>query len=150
MSNARQQILDDIKLAMKAGEKPRLATLRLMSAAIKQKEVDERIELDNAQTLAVLDKMLKQRRESIAQYGKAGRDDLVTQEQTEIDLIQHYMPTAMSTDEIDTIVNDAIASSGAASIKDMGKVMGMIKPKLQGRADMASVSQQIKQRLSSG
>ena len=121
-----------------------------MSAAIKQKEVDERIELDNAQTLAVLDKMLKQRRESIAQYGKAGRDDLVTQEQTEIDLIQHYMPTAMSTDEIDTIVNDAIASSGAASIKDMGKVMGMIKPKLQGRADMASVSQQIKQRLSSG
>ena len=147
MSKTRQRILDDIKVAMKAGEKPRLATLRLTSAAIKQKEVDERIVLDETATVTVLDKMLKQRRESIAQYGKAGRDDLVAQEQSEIDLLQTYMPTALSDDEITGIIDSAIAKIGANSIKDMGKVMGLVKPGLQGRADMASVSQQIKQRL---
>jgi uncharacterized protein YqeY len=147
MSETRQRILDDIKVAMKAGEKPRLATLRLASAAIKQKEVDERIVLDETATVSVLDKMLKQRRESIAQYSKAGRDDLVAQEQSEIDLLQTYMPAALSDDEITGIIDSAIAKTGANSIKDMGKVMGLVKPGLQGRADMASVSQQIKQRL---
>lgn len=150
MSKTRQRILDDIKVAMKAGEKPRLATLRLASAAIKQKEVDERIVLDETATITVLDKMLKQRRESIAQYGKAGRDDLVAQEQSEIDLLQTYMPAALSDEEIAGIIDSAIAKTGANSIKDMGKVMGLVKPGLQGRADMASVSQQIKQRLNVG
>lgn len=150
MSKTRQRILDDIKVAMKAGEKPRLATLRLASAAIKQKEVDERIVLDETATVTVLDKMLKQRRESIAQYGKAGRDDLVAQEQSEIDLLQTYMPAALSDDEITGIIDSAIAKTGANSIKDMGKVMGLVKPGVQGRADMASVSQQIKQRLNAG
>jgi len=132
---------------MKAGDKPRLATLRLMSAAIKQIEVDQRIELDEPATISVLDKMLKQRRESIAQYEKASRDDLIAVEQTELELIQEYMPAALSEDEISSIIEDAVSSSGASSIKDMGKVMGIVKPALQGKADMSAVSQQIKQRL---
>lgn len=147
MSDTRQRVLDDIKTAMKAGDKPRLATLRLMSAAIKQKEVDERIELDEPATIAIFDKLLKQRRESIAQYSKAGRDDLVAQEQAEAELIQTYLPEALSDAEIDTIVDAAINASGAASVKDMGKVMGIIKPKLQGRADMSIVSKLIRDRL---
>jgi len=147
MSETRQRILDDIKTAMKAGDKPRLATLRLMSAAIKQIEVDQRIELDEPATISVLDKMLKQRRESIAQYEKASRDDLIAVEQTELELIQEYMPAALSEDEISSIIEDAVSSSGASSIKDMGKVMGIVKPALQGKADMSAVSQQIKQRL---
>ncbi len=147
MSETRQRILDDIKAAMKAGDKPRLATLRLMSAAIKQIEVDQRTELDEPGTIAVLDKMLKQRRESIAQYEKANRNDLVDVEQSEISLIQEYMPAALSTDEIASVIDEAVASSGASSIKDMGKVMGMVKPLLQGKADMSAVSQIIKQRL---
>jgi len=147
MSETRQRILDDIKTAMKAGDKPRLATLRLISAAIKQIEVDERIELDEPATIAVLDKMLKQRRESIAQYEKASRDDLIAVEQSEIELIQEYMPAALAEDEINSIIDDAVSSSGASSIKDMGKVMGIVKPALQGKADMSSVSQIIKQRL---
>jgi len=147
MSETRQRILDDIKTAMKAGDKPRLATLRLISAAIKQIEVDKRIELDESATISVLDKMLKQRRESIAQYEKANRDDLIAVEQSELELIQEYMPAALSEDEISTIINDAVSSSGASSIKDMGKVMGIVKPALQGKADMSAVSQIIKQRL---
>ncbi|MFK7855786.1 MAG: GatB/YqeY domain-containing protein [Granulosicoccus sp.] len=147
MSDTRQRVLDDIKTAMKAGDKPRLATLRLMSAAIKQKEVDERIELDEPTTIALFDKLLKQRRESIAQYTKAGRDDLVAQEQAEAELIQTYLPEALSDAEIDTIVDSAISASGALSVKDMGKVMGIIKPKLQGRADMSIVSKLIRDRL---
>ena len=147
MSETRQRILDDIKTAMKAGDKPRLATLRLISAAIKQIEVDERIELDEPATIAVLDKMLKQRRESIAQYEKASRDDLIAVEQSELKLIQQYMPAALGEDEINSIIDDAVASSGANSIKDMGKVMGIVKPALQGKADMSAVSQIIKQRL---
>jgi len=147
MSETRQRILDDIKSAMKAGDKPRLATLRLMSAAIKQIEVDQRIELDESATIAVLDKMLKQRRESIAQYEKANRDDLIAVEQSELALIQEYMPAALSDDEIASIIDDAVSSSGASSIKDMGKVMGIVKPVLQGKADMSAVSQKIKQRL---
>ncbi len=147
MSDTRQRILDDIKTAMKAGDKPRLATLRLMSAAIKQIEVDERKELDEPGTIAVLDKMLKQRRESIAQYEKANRDDLIAVEQNELELIQEYMPAALSEDEIASVIDDAISSTGASSIKDMGKVMGKVKPALQGKADMSAVSQIIKQRL---
>ncbi len=147
MSETRQRILDDIKVAMKAGDKPRLATLRLMSAAIKQIEVDQRIELDEPGTISVLDKMLKQRRESIAQYQQANRDDLIEVEQAELELIQEYMPEALSDDEIASIIDDAVSSSGASSIKDMGKVMGVVKPLLQGKADMSAVSQIIKQRL---
>lgn len=147
MSETRQRILDDIKAAMKARDKPRLATLRLMSAAIKQREVDERIELGEDNVIALLDKMLKQRRESIAQYSQAGRDDLVAQEQTESELIKTYLPAQLSDDEISQIVDVAISDSGASSVKDMGKVMGLVKPQMQGRADMASVSKTIKAKL---
>lgn len=147
MSNTRQQLLDDIKSAMKAGEKSKLATLRLMSAAIKQREVDERTEVDESTTIAIFDKLLKQRRESIAQYSKASRDDLVAQEQAEIEIIQNYLPEALSTEEIEGIVASAIDKSGAESVKDMGKVMGLVKPELQGRADMADVSKLIRSRL---
>ncbi|MFK7993037.1 MAG: GatB/YqeY domain-containing protein [Granulosicoccus sp.] len=147
MSDTRQRILDDIKTAMKAGDKPRLAVLRLMSAAIKQREVDERIELDEENVIAILDKMLKQRRESITQYSQAGRDDLVAQEQTESELIQTYLPAQLSDEEINQIVDTAVSDSGAASVKDMGKVMGLVKPQMQGRADMASVSKTIKAKL---
>ena len=150
MSETRQRILDDIKTAMKAGDKPRLAILRLMSAAIKQKEVDDREELNENATIAILEKMLKQRKESISQYTKAGRDDLVEVEEKEVTLIQTYMPAAMDDSEIASIIDDAIASTGAASIKDMGKVMGMVKAAVQGRADMGAVSQQIKDRLNAG
>lgn len=149
MSETRQRVLDDIKTAMKAGDKPRLATLRLMSAAIKQKEVDERIELNEEATLAIIDKLMKQRRESISQYEAAGRDDLVAQEQAEAEIIKTYLPEALSDDEISAIIAEAIETTGAASVKDMGKVMGMVKPKLQGRADMSSVSKTIKDRLNS-
>ena len=147
MSTTKDQILADIKAAMKAGDKSRLATLRLISATIKQKEVDERIDVDEAQTMAILDKLMKQRRESIVQYEKAGRDDLVAVEQAESTIIQTYLPAALDQSEIDKIVGDAITTTGAASIKDMGKVMGLVKPALQGRADMAAVSKLIKERL---
>ncbi len=147
MSETRQRVLDDIKTAMKAGDKPRLATLRLVSAAIKQKEVDERIELDEPTVIALLDKLLKQRRESITHYSAAGRDDLVAQEQSEAELIQTYLPEALSEAEIKALIDSAIAETGAASIKDMGKVMAVVKPELQGRADMSVVSKSIKDRL---
>ena len=126
MSNTRQRVLDDIKTAMKAGDKPRLATLRLISAAIKQREVDERIELDEQNTIELLDKLLKQRRESIAQYSKANRDDLVAQEQTEAELIQTYLPAPLSDEEITHLIDQAISDSGASTVKDMGKVMGLV------------------------
>lgn len=147
MSETRQRVLDDIKTAMKAGDKSRLATLRLMSAAIKQKEVDERIELDESATIAIFDKLLKQRRESITQYAAAGRDDLVAQEEAEAELIQTYMPEAMSEAEIHALIDGAIVETEAASVKDMGKVMAIVKPKMQGRADMSVVSKSIKDRL---
>lgn len=149
MSKTRQKVLDDIKTAMKSGDKPRLATLRLISAAIKQREVDERAELSEEQVIALLDKALKQRRESITQYAKAGRDDLVAQEEQEAELIQTYLPAQLSDDEITTIINIAISDSGATSVKEMGKVMGLVKPQLQGRADMGSVSKSIKALLAS-
>jgi len=147
MSATRQRILDDIKSAMKAGDKPRLGTLRLMSAQFKQIEVDERIDLSEERVIGLLDKMLKQRRESIAQYTEAKRDDLAAVEQSEMDIIQTYLPQALSEAEINTIIEDAISSSGAVAVKDMGKVMGLVKPQVQGRADMSAVSQVIKTRL---
>ena len=148
MSNLSARIHDDVKVAMKAKDKPRLGVLRLITAAIKQREVDERITLDDDQVLAVLEKMIKQRKDSIAQYEKAGRDELAKQEAFEIGIIQDYLPEQLSDAEIDALIAEAISSSGAASMKDMGKVMGMLKPKLAGRADMGQVSQIIKKQLS--
>jgi uncharacterized protein YqeY len=137
----------DMKSAMKAGDKARLGVIRLINAAIKQREVDERVALDDTQVLAVLDKMLKQRRDSVAQYQEAGREDLADQERFEIQVCQEYMPAALSDDEISALIASAVAETGATSMKDMGKVMGMLKPKLQGRADMAAVSATIKAKL---
>jgi uncharacterized protein YqeY len=148
MSDLKQQINDDVKDAMRSKAKERLATLRLITASIKQKEVDERIELDDSQVLAVLDKMTKQRRDSIEQYQKANREDLASKEEAEIDIIQQYLPKALSDDEIASLVDEAITESGAADIKDMGKVMCVLKPQLQGRADMGKVSGLVKQKLS--
>jgi len=147
-STLKPQLTSDMKSSMKSGDKQRLGVVRLMLAAIKQIEVDERIELDDTRILAVLDKMTKQRRESISHYSNAGRDDLVAVEQAEIDLIQEYLPEALSESEINDLVEQSIATTGAASIKDMGKLMGVLKPQLQGRADMGKVSQLIKSRLS--
>ena len=143
----KQQITDAMKAAMKGGDKPRLAVVRLILAAIKQREVDERIELDDSQVLAVLDKMVKQRRDSIQQYGDAGRDDLVAQESAEVEIIQAFLPAALNDDEIAAIIDKAVSDSGAASMRDMGKVMGLVKPQVQGRADVGKVSGLVKQKL---
>jgi uncharacterized protein len=148
MSDLQKQIQNAVISAMKSGEKERLAIIRLMTSAIKQIEVDERIELDDARIIAVLDKMVKQRRESIAQFKTAGRDDLVKQESYEIDIIQEFLPQALSEEEVDDIVNSAIERTGASSIKDMGKVMGLVKPQIIGRADMGEISGRIKSLLS--
>ncbi len=147
MSELQKQIQGAVISAMKAGEKKRLAIIRLMTSAMKQIEIDERIELDDARVIAVLDKMVKQRRESIAQFKTAGRDDLVKQESYEIDIIQEFLPQALSEEEVDDIVNQAIEQTGAASIKDMGKVMGLVKPQIIGRADMGEISGRIKSLL---
>ncbi len=143
----KARIQDDMKSAMKAGDKARLGVIRLILAAIKQREVDERIELDDEQVLAVLDKMVKQRRDSIAQYTEAGREELAAAEQAEVEIIQEYLPEALSEDEIAAIVEQAIAETGASSMRDMGKVMGKVKPQVQGRADMGQVSALVKQKL---
>lgn len=143
----KSQLIADMKAAMKGGDKPRLAVIRLINAAIKQREVDERIELSDEQVLAVLDKMVKQRRDSIKQYTDAGRTDLADAEQAEVDIIQAYLPAALSDDEIATIINQAIADTGAKSMADMGKVMGKVKPQVQGRADMGAVSGLVKAQL---
>ncbi len=148
-TSLKEQITSDMKDAMRAKDKDRLGTIRLIQAGIKQREVDERIELDNEQVLAVLDKMVKQRRDSITQYRDAGRDELAAKEEAELEIIQHYLPEALSEAEIDSLIEEAIASSGAESMKDMGKVMGILKPKVQGRADMGAVSARIKARLNS-
>ncbi len=132
---------------MKSGEKDRLAVLRLVSAAVKQKEVDERIELDDSAMLVILDKMAKQRRESIGLFEKGGRDDLAVIEQKELEIIQTYLPQALSEDEVQALIDDAVTQTGASEIRDMGKVMGMLKPRLQGRADMSAVSALIKAKL---
>ena len=143
----KERILQDVKDAMRAKDKPRLATIRLITAAIKQREVDERIELDDPQVIAVLDKMAKQRRESISQFEQAGRADLIAQETSELELIQTYLPEQLGEDELQTMIEQALQQTGATTIKDMGKVMGQLKPKLQGRADMGAVSAMIKARL---
>lgn len=132
---------------MKSGDKPRLAVLRLLSAAIKQWEIDERIELNDQQVLTVLDKMVKQRRESIRHYSEAGRHELVEQEEYEISVLQVYLPEPLSDAEIGAMLDKAIADSGAQSLADMGKVMGLMKPQVQGRADMGALSQRVKSRL---
>jgi uncharacterized protein YqeY len=147
MAALKPQIQEAMKSAMKAGEKERLAAIRLMLAAIKQVEVDERRELEDPDVLAVLDKMLKQRRESITQYEAAGREDLAARERFEVEVIQQYLPTQFSEQEIEALIDQAIAETGASDIKGMGKVMGWLKPKLQGRADMGSVSATVKARL---
>lgn len=147
-SAIKGQILEDMKTAMRGQEKERLATIRLILAALKQREVDERIELTDENVLAILDKMLKQRRESIAQFETANRADLVKKEKDEIDIIQHYLPAQLSEAEVATFIDLAIKESGATTARDMGKVMGVLKPKLQGRADIALVSLKVKARLS--
>src|SRR5215475_8001697 len=134
----KDRITEDMKTAMRAGEKDRLATLRLALAAIKQREVDERVTLDDTQVLAVLEKMIKQRRESITQFESGGRADLVAKESAEITILQTYLPAQMSEAELDALIAEAIRTTGATSIKDMGKVMGFVKPKAQGRADMGA------------
>ena len=144
----KERITDDMKSAMRAGEKERLGTIRLVLAAIKQREVDERITLDDGQVLAVLEKMIKQRKESIAQFESGGRADLVAKEQAELAVLHPYLPAQMSDAEIDALIAEAVAASGATSIKDMGKVMGLVKAKAQGKADMGAVSARIKQKLS--
>ena len=144
----KDRITEDMKTAMRAGEKERLATIRLILSAVKQREVDERITLDDSQVLAAIEKMMKQRKESITQFEAGGRADLVAKETAELAILQAYLPAQMSDAEIDALIAEAIASTGAASIKDMGKVMGAVKAKAQGRADMGAVSARIKQKLS--
>jgi uncharacterized protein len=143
----KQRLTDDMKAAMKGGDKPRLGVIRLMLSSIKQIEVDERIELDDDRIIMVLDKMTKQRRESASQYEQAGRDDLLKQEMFEIDILKDYLPAALSDEEIEAMIEEAITTTGAVSIKDMGKVMGKLKPQMQGKADMGAVSGKIKARL---
>jgi uncharacterized protein YqeY len=144
----KDRITDDMKSALKAGNKERLGTIRLALASIKQREVDERITLDDTQVLAVLDKMIKQRREAIIQFQTGGRADLVAKETAEIAVLQGYLPAQMSEAELDELIAQSIAATGAASVKDMGKVMALVKPKAQGRADLGAVSARIKQKLS--
>jgi len=143
----KERITEDMKAAMRAGEKERLATVRLLLAAIKQREVDERIALDDTQVLAVIEKMIKQRREAIVQFESGGRSDLVAKESAEIGVLQGYLPAQLTPAEIDALIVEAIASTGAASIKDMSKVMGFVKSKAQGRTDMGALSARIKQKL---
>ena len=143
----KERITEDMKSAMRAGEKERLAAIRLALAAIKQREVDERITLDDGQVVAVIEKMIKQRREAIGQFESGGRSDLVAKETAEIGVLQGYLPAQLTTAEVDALITEAIAATGAASIKDMGKVMGFVKPKAQGRTDMGALSARIKQKL---
>ena len=143
----KQQLTDDMKTAMKGGDKERLGVIRLILAALKQREVDERIELDDAQVLGILEKMVKQRRDSIEQYTAANREDLAAVERAEVEVIQTYLPAPLSAAELDAIVAKAIADSGATSAREMGKVIGLVKPQVTGRADMGQVSELIKSRL---
>jgi uncharacterized protein YqeY len=144
----KARLQEDMKAALRAGAKDRLGTIRMIMAGIKQREVDERIELDDPQVLAVIDKLVKQRRESITQFQAGGRADLVAKETGELEVLQAYLPAQLTDAELDALIGEAITQSGAASIKDMGKVMGLIKAKAQGRADMGAVGARIKARLS--
>ncbi|HJX57791.1 MAG: GatB/YqeY domain-containing protein [Thiobacillus sp.] len=143
----KARVTDDMKTAMRARETVRLGTIRLLLAAIKQKEIDERIELDDAAVSSIVEKLIKQRKDSISQFQAAGRDDLVAAEQAELAVLQAYLPEQLSAAEVEAAVTAAIAESGASSAKDMGKVMGLLKPRLAGRADMGQVSALIKARL---
>jgi uncharacterized protein YqeY len=143
----KHRLTDDMKAAMKGGDKATLAVIRLINAAIKQKEVDERIELDDAAVVAVLDKMVKQRRDSVTQYAAAGREDLAQAEREEIVVIERYLPQKMGEAEITAAIEAAVAETGASSAADMGKLMGVLKPRLAGQADMGLVSKLVKQRL---
>ena len=145
----KERIVEDMKTAMRSGEKDRLAVIRLIQAGIKQREVDERIMLDDAQITSVLEKMIKQRKESIVAFEKGARADLVAKETAEIAILQPYLPAQMSEAELDALIAEAIASTGAASIKDMGKVMGVVKAKAAGKADMGAVGARIKAKLGS-
>lgn len=147
MSTLVESVKEAVKAAMRAKEKERLNALRLITAEFKRVEVDERIEVDDARALAILDKMNKQRRDSIAQYEAAGRTDLAAVEQAEISVISEFLPAALSAEELAKLVADAVAQSGATSMQDMSKVMGILKPQVQGRADMAQISQQVKAQL---
>jgi hypothetical protein len=148
MSQLTQLIINDMKLAMKAKDKLALKAIRMILGAIKQKEIDDRIELDDVQVLVVIQKMVKQRKDSISQFTDAGRTDLVEVEESELSIINNYMPEQLSADEVDAAVTKAIADSGADSMKDMGKLMGILKGQLDGKADMGAVSQLIKAKLS--
>ncbi|MFO1468624.1 MAG: GatB/YqeY domain-containing protein [Steroidobacteraceae bacterium] len=143
----KERITEDMKAAMRSGEKERLGAIRMITAAIKQREVDERITLDDAQVTSVIEKMIKQRKESLVQFQAGGREDLAAKESAEITLLQGYLPAQLSDAELDQLIQEAVAATGAASIKDMGKVMGMIKNKAAGRADMGAVGAKIKARL---
>jgi len=143
----KERITEDMKAAMRSGERERLGVIRLITSAIKQREVDERIVLDDVQVLSVLEKMIKQRKESVAQFLAGNRQDLVDKENAEITLLQGYMPSQLSDAELDSLIGEAVAATGAASIKDMGKVMAIIKAKAQGRADMAAAGAKIKAKL---
>jgi uncharacterized protein len=143
----KERITEDMKTAMRSGEKDRLAVIRLLQAAIKQREVDERITLDDAQVTSVLEKMIKQRKESVVAFEKGGRADLVAKENSEIAVLQPYLPAQLSDAELDALIAEAISSTGAASIKDMGKVMGVVKSKAAGKADMGAVGARIKAKL---
>jgi len=143
----KERITEDMKTAMRSGEKDRLGVIRLLQAAIKQREVDERITLDDAQVTSVLEKMIKQRKESVVAFEKGARADLVAKENAEIAVLQPYLPAQLSDAELDAIISDAISSTGAASIKDMGKVMGVVKSKAAGKADMGAVGARIKAKL---
>lgn len=143
----KDRLAEDVKAAMRAQEKARLGVLRLIQAAVKQREVDERIVLDDAQVLAVLDKMAKQRRESIEQYRQGGREDLVAQEVFELELIQGYLPQPLSEAELEALIDAAVAETGASSARDMGGLMNVLRPRVQGRADMGLVSRKVKARL---
>jgi uncharacterized protein len=145
--SVRERVQEDMKSAMRSGEKERLATIRLILAAIKQREVDERITLDDVQSLSVIEKMTKQRKESIVQFEAGGRADLVAKENAELLILQSYLPTRMSDDEVDALIAAAVTATGAASIKDMGKVVAHVKNAAQGRADMAAVSARVKAKL---
>ena len=147
--STKQQLTEDMKAAMRGGDKHKLGVIRLMLAAVKQREVDERVELDEAQVLAVLEKMLKQRKDSISQYVAAGREDLAEVERAEITVIETYLPSKLSEAELDALIESAIAETGASSARDMGKVVGVVTAKAAGRADMGVASARIKARLGS-
>ena len=145
----KERLTEDMKSAMRGADKERLSTIRMAQAAIKQREVDERITLDDAQVIAVLEKMVKQRKESVAQFEQGGRADLAAKERAEIELLQSYLPAQLSDAELGALIRDAIAATGATSMKDMGKVMAVVKGKAAGRADMGAVSARIKAALGS-